>query len=105
MNKIMLLLTVSLLFISGASYAETYWPSQKLTSWSLSLNNGVAYISSPQFASHCSHSRGQIKMDGTEFNKALYAYAMSAKTRGKNLTYVVDDSQTTCIIFGLQELD
>jgi hypothetical protein len=44
-------------------------------------------------------------MDGTEFNKAQYAYAMSAKARGKNLTYVVDDTQSTCIIYGLQELD
>jgi hypothetical protein len=57
MNKIKLLLTLSLV-MSNLSFAETYWPPQKLTSWSLMLNNGVAYITSPQFAAHCSHSRG-----------------------------------------------
>jgi hypothetical protein len=44
-------------------------------------------------------------MDGTEFNKAQYAYAMSAKARGKSLSYVVDDTQSTCIITGLSESD
>ncbi|MCW8825584.1 MAG: hypothetical protein OQK78_04075 [Gammaproteobacteria bacterium] len=90
-------------YLSTAS-AVTYWPPT-LTDWSLSLNNGVAYITSSQFASHCSHNRGQIKMDGTEFNKAQYAYAMSAKARGKKMAYVVDDVQTTCVIYGLQEVD
>lgn len=44
-------------------------------------------------------------MDGTEFNKAQYAYAMSAKARQKDLKYVVDDTQTTCIITGLEEVN
>ena len=44
-------------------------------------------------------------MDGTEFNKAQYAYAMSAKARGKRLAYVVDSDQTTCIITGLIEAE
>ena len=42
-------------------------------------------------------------MDGTEFNKAQYAFAMSAKARNKSLRYVVDSDQTTCIITGLIE--
>ncbi len=69
------------------------------------LNNGVAYISSPQFAEHCSYSRGQINMDGTEFNKAQYAYALSAKAKDKKLKYVVDSEHTTCVISGLREVD
>jgi len=85
--------------------AKRYWPQTTLTQWSLSLNNGVAYITSPQFAEHCSYTRGQISMDGTEFNKALYAYAMSAKAKEKSLRYVVDDTQTSCVITGLQEVD
>jgi len=96
--------TFVLLALSSNSVAKRYWPST-LTSWTLSLNNGVAYISSPQFPKHCIHSRGQINMDGTEFNKSQYAYAMSAKARGKNLKYVVDDTQTVCIITGLSEAD
>jgi len=92
----------------GSSYAhgdDRYWPSQKLTDWTLSLNNGVAYITSPQFAEHCFHSRGQINMSGTDFDKAQYAYALSAKARNKNLIYVVDKTHSTCIISGLQEVD
>ena len=88
-----------------SAFAGRYWPADTLVTWELYLNNGVAYISSPKFASHCNHDRGQINMDGTEFNKAQYAYAMSAKARGKNLRYVVDSTQSTCIISGLQEQD
>lgn len=93
-----------ILLASSNAYAKRYWPPA-LTDWSLSLNNGVAYITSPQFASHCSYTRGQINMDGTAFNRSQYAYAMSAKARGKNLLYVVDNTQTTCIITGLNEID
>lgn len=88
-----------------SAFAGRYWPADTLVTWNLYLNNGVAYISSPQFVSHCNHDRGQINMDGTEFNKALYAYAMSAKARGKKLTYVVNSTDTTCIITGLNEVD
>lgn len=93
------------LLASPAVLAGRYWPSVALTEWSLSLNNGVAYIYSPQMASHCSYSRAQINMSGTEFDKALYAYALSAKARGKALSYVVDSEQTVCIISGLSEKD
>jgi len=68
------------------------------------LNNGVVYISSPQFASHCAYSRGQIHVSDNSFNRALYAYALSAKARGKALRYVVDDAATTCVIDALQEV-
>jgi hypothetical protein len=90
---------------TSPALAGRYWPTDTLVSWALQLNNGVAYISSPEFASHCSYSRGQINMDGTEFNKAQYAFVMSAKARGKKLRYVVDSNQTTCIITGLTETD
>lgn len=84
--------------------ATRYWPAV-LTEWRLSLNNEVAYISSPQFAQHCSYLRGQINMSGTDFDKALCAYALSAKARGKKLSYVVDSEQTVCVISGLEEVE
>lgn len=68
------------------------------------LNNGVVYISSPQFASHCAYSRGQIHVSDSSYNRALYAFALSAKARGKGLRYVVDDADTTCVIDALQEV-
>ena len=88
-----------------SAFAGRYWPTDTLVMWELQLNNGVAYISSPQFVSHCNYERGQINMDGTEFNKAQYAYAMSAKARGKKLKYVVNSADTTCVITGLIEVD
>ena len=105
MKKKIYMIVLSSLFFTDFSFANRYWPAQSLTDWTLELNNGVAYITSPQFATHCTYTRGQINMDGTEFNKALYAYAMSAKARGKKLRYVVDDQATTCIISGLREMD
>jgi hypothetical protein len=91
--------------LSISANAGRYWPGTALTNWELYLNNGVAYILSSQFADHCSDDRGQIDMDGTEFNKSLYAYAMSAKARGKNLKYVVDSTQEVCTISALREQD
>ncbi len=105
MRNISFLAVLLLLTLPLTTEAKRYWPSQTLTSWSLFLNNGVAYISSPQFPDHCSYSRGQINMSGTEFDKAQYAYALSAKAKGKNLRYVIDDTHTTCIITGLQEVN
>lgn len=105
MKKLSLLLVLFFSVLPHEVEANRYWPSLKLTQWSLSLNNGVAYISSPQFADHCNHSRGQINMSGTEFDRALYAYALSAKAKGKGLSYVVDNNQTTCIITGLSEVN
>ncbi|MCC2521157.1 hypothetical protein [Vibrio coralliilyticus] len=102
--KTTLTATIALaLLSSNSAFAKRYWPAEILSEWTLYLNNGVAYIQSPQFAKHCQYSRGQINMDGTEFNKAQYSYALSAKARGKKLRYVVDDQQTTCIITGLEE--
>ncbi|MEW5251215.1 hypothetical protein [Microbulbifer discodermiae] len=95
--------TVISAFSSTASAARVWGTT--LTEWTLELNNGVAYITSPQFYSNCSFSRGQINMDGTEFNKAQYAYALSAKARGKKLAYVIDDEETTCVITALREID
>ncbi|MGP9802143.1 hypothetical protein [Rheinheimera sp. NSM] len=98
-------IAISSLLSSPVCLAARYWPAADLTEWSLMLNNGVAYISSPQMATHCSYSRAQINMSGTDFDKALYAYALSAKARGKSLRYVVDNEQTTCVVSGLSEKD
>ena len=93
------------IFSSHSTYAARYWPSQTLTEWTLSLNNGVAYITSNQMPDHCEHSRAQIDMSGTEFDRALYAYTLSAKARGKSLRYVVDSDHTNCVISALDERD
>lgn len=95
---------IALAIISLPVSAGRYWPSTALTEWEISLNNGVVYITSPQFASHCTYSRGQIDVTSSILNRALYAFALSAKARGKALRYVVDDTATTCVIDGLSEI-
>jgi hypothetical protein len=105
MKNLTILILIVLFFSHSNVFAKRYWPSQSLSNWTLSLNNGTAYVTSPEFATHCDYSRGQINMDGTEFNKAQYAYALSAKARNKKLKYVVDDTQSVCIITGLQEVE
>lgn len=92
-------------FSSHSTFAARYWPSQTLTEWTLSLNNGVAYITSNQIPDHCEHSRAQIDMGGTDFDRALYAYALSAKARDKSLRYVIDSDHTDCVISALDERD
>ncbi|KPZ73129.1 hypothetical protein AN944_00277 [Shewanella sp. P1-14-1] len=103
--RYIILLCLTLLVLPNAAISKRYWPSTTLTDWSLSLNNGVAYISSPQFPEHCSYSRGQINMSGTEFDRAQYAYALAAKAKGKSLRYVIDDTHSTCVISGLSEVN
>ena len=100
------LLSLGLLLATATlpAWATRYWPSTPLTEWEMYVNNGVVYIQSPQFASHCSYSRGQVNVADSAYDRALYAYALSAKARGKALRYVVDDAATDCHIFGLYEL-
>lgn len=88
---------------SLSASATRYWPTAALTEWDMYLNNGVVYITSPQFAGHCAYSRGQIDVNPNPYDRALYAYALSAKARGKALRYVIDDGATTCVIDALQE--
>jgi hypothetical protein len=76
--------------------------SDTLTSWTLSLNNGVAYITSPQLPANCSPLRVQINMSGAEYDKALFSFALDAKNRRANIRVVVDDTQAECVVFGIQ---
>jgi hypothetical protein len=102
-SKVDLLLGACTAAACMSAFATRYWPATVLTDWQIQLNNGVVYIVSPQFASHCTYSRGQIDVTTSAYNRALYAYALSAKARGKAMRYVVDDAATTCVVDALQE--
>jgi len=102
-NRIALATCGLLALAAGPASAGRYWPTTPLTDWEISLNNGTVYITSPQMASHCTYTRGQINVGDSAYNRALYAYALSAKARGKGLKYVVDDAATVCVIDALQE--
>jgi hypothetical protein len=106
MKKLLIICLVTICTISTANAARK-WGSTPLTDWELYLNNGVAYILSSELPEHCSYDRAQINMSATEFDKAQYAYAMSAKARNKKIRYVVDfdSSITLCVITGLKEAD
>lgn len=94
---------ILLAFVSSPAAAERYWP-ERLSEWSVHLNNGVVYIASPQMAAHCAYNRGQIDVNQSAYNRALYAYVLSAKARGKMLRYVVDRNATECVIDALEEV-
>lgn len=102
LNYLLLGIAMVLFGVSSAAMAERYWPAT-LTEWSISLNNGVVYISSSQFAEHCAYRRGQINVNDGAYARALYAYALSAKARGKNLRYVVERASSECVIDAMQE--
>jgi hypothetical protein len=89
---------------SSSVSAARYWPPVALSDWTISLNNGLVYISSPQIASQCIYGRGEIRVSDSAYNRALYAYALSAQARGKSLRYVVDDTATLCVIDALEEI-
>ena len=95
------------LCVINTANAARNWGQDALINWELYLNNGVAYIITSELPDHCSYNRAQIEMSGTEFDKAQYAYALSAKARNKKLKYVVDfdPTITLCVITGLREAD
>lgn len=87
---------------SPLAFSKAYWAGV-LNDWSLYLDNNVVYVQSDSMASHCSYNRAQIDVAQGDYQRALYSYALSAKARGKKLSYVVDSDASTCVIFGLSE--
>lgn len=102
--KMLIVFAVLLSSISLSAFAGRYH-TPMLTTWSLELNNGVAYINSPQMPSHCSYSRAQISMSGTEFDKSQFAFALAAFKSKTQVVVVVDDTQTTCVVSGMRDLN
>ncbi|MBU1668719.1 hypothetical protein KKC13_09895 [bacterium] len=90
------MILISLIF-GGYAIAGNYWVNT-ISDWKIQLDNGVAYIVADETPTHCSYHRAQINMDGTEYNRALYA-----KAKGKKITYVTNDKESICIITGLEE--
>ena len=76
--------------------------SDVLSSWTLTLNNGVAYVTSPQLPANCFPLRARINMSGSEYDKALFAFVLDANSRGVAIRVVVDDSQSDCVVMGVQ---
>lgn len=104
MKKIVIIGTILVGIISLQVNAKRYWTTV-LTDWKFSLNNGVAYITSPQIPSHCNYSRAQINMSGTEFDKSLYAFVLAASQSKKKIRIVIDDTQTSCVASGSDIVD
>ena len=75
--------------------------SDPLTSWGLSLNSGVAYITSTQLPANCSPARAEIKMSGSEYDKALFAYALDARGLNRTIRVVVDNTESRCVVMGI----
>ena len=96
-----LALSIVMLVVNHSVHADLIF-SEQLTSWSFSLNNGVAYITSAQLPANCLPQRARINMSGSEYDKALFTFALDAKNRGATIRVVVDDSRTDCVVMGIQ---
>lgn len=98
-------LSLCLLLIGSlpmAAFAGRY-QTPALTSWSMYMNNGVVYISSSQMPSHCTYSRAQINMSGTEFDRTQIAMALAAYKSKSNIAVFIDSDHTVCVMSGIYD--
>ena len=89
------------LFLCHGIQATPTW-SDLLTGWNFVLNDGVAYITSQQLPENCVPARAEIKMSGSEYDKAIYSFALAAHTAGNDIQVVVDDTLAQCVVMGIQ---
>ena len=86
-----------------AAHATLVW-TPSLTDWTLSVNNGVAYVNATNMPTYCLYSRAQIDTSATVITptnqRDLYAFVLASYMAGKPLTLVVNDAETTCKIYG-----
>lgn len=91
------------LLISLPSQAARFWTGD-LQDWQLSLNNGVAYVTSPSLPTECKYSRAQLEFSDSEYNKAMWSYLLAASKTNEKLKVVLDHDQNaaagtvTCVI-------
>lgn len=102
--KLSVVLLLALSFMSVSIQAGRYH-TDYLTEWQYELNNGVAYVTSAKMPAHCSHSRAQISMTETGFDKSQFAYILAAYAANKSIKVVVDDEDTVCVISGVRDYD
>jgi hypothetical protein len=80
----------------------TYHSSTANNDYTITMDNGVFYINSPQFASPCLYSRIEVRDNApysTEYARKIVATILMAKASGKNLTFVWDDATApTCLL-------
>jgi len=87
------LLAIFLSIVSLSTHAQRFW-TQDLGEWHLSLNNGVAYINSPNFPDECKYDRAQINFSNDEYVKALWSYVLAASKTKEKLKVVLDHDQS-----------
>ena len=101
MKKILLFLVLSFGLVNmSSSFAGKYWiPTEYTSNWNLHIENGVIYITSSDFPSHCSHRRAQINIaDDRPLDKALYSYLLAAYMAKQSIRIVVDSDDTDCVV-------
>lgn len=80
----------------------TYYTSTPNNDYTISTDNGVVYISHPQFVSPCTYGRVEIRDSApysAEYAKRMTAAIFLAKALGKNVAFVWDDSTApTCLL-------
>ena len=106
MKKTSGLLFVALTIAAPSANATAYW-TPMLSDWKLYLDNGVAYVGATNMPSHCSNSRAQIETSSqiysATYQRDIYAYVMAAYTAGKQLRIVVNDQESLCKVYGVND--
>lgn len=100
MYKVIFLL---LSIFSSSVFATRFWTTE-LDNWHLTLNNGVAYVTSATFPEQCKYNRAQINFSDDNYVKALWSYILAASKTGEKLSVVLDHDRNaaadtvTCVI-------
>ncbi|MFK8016113.1 MAG: hypothetical protein AB8G17_11825 [Gammaproteobacteria bacterium] len=95
-----LIATIVFLGISASVSAAQIW-SQTLE-LRLVMREGAAWVSSPQLPANCSPLRAEIAMTGTEYDRALFDYALAMLEQNRRIQVLVDDAVSECVVLGLR---
>lgn len=91
----------TLLFWGACTYA-TYYTTTPNNDYTISTDNGVVYISHPQFVAPCTFGRVEIRDStpySTEYARRMAAVIFMAKALGKNVAFVWSDATApTCLL-------
>ena len=104
---IFLLLILSLSSVPASAGLAWY----TLNDWTMKLDNNKVYIYGLDLPSICSaggapdvNDRGEINVATSDYNRALFSFALTAYKSGvTSIKVVVDNTVSPCVISGIEE--
>lgn len=95
---------VAVSLTASPAMAARNW-TKSLTDWTLYLDNGVAYVAAVNMPANCAHARAEIRTSAVlggspTYARDVYAFILASSGAERPLRVVIDDAESTCLIYG-----